>query len=317
MTTILVTGSAGFIGFHTSLKLLSMGHQVVGIDNFNEYYDPKLKEARSKILSEFPNFKLHRGNIEDLEFVEEIFQIEKIDQVCHLAAQAGVRYSLTNPHAYITTNIVGFNNVIKATQQAGIKTFVYASSSSVYGNNQKIPFAESDPVDEPVSLYAATKKSNELIAYSYHHLYGLQCTGLRFFTVYGPWGRPDMAYFSFTRDIKEGKPIKVFNHGRMKRDFTYVDDIVDGIVASLARSYPFEIFNLGNNQPVELGYFVKLIEKELNKTAQIEYLPMQPGDVQITYANIDKATELLGYHPETSIEGGISQFVAWFEEYYQ
>lgn len=314
---ILVTGSAGFIGFHTAFTLLKSGNSVVGLDNFNDYYDPILKEARTTILNKFPHFKLYRGDLADLHLVEKIFAENKIDKVCHLGAQAGVRYSLTNPHAYIQSNLVGFTNVIDSAKRAGVMDFVYASSSSVYGDNKKTPFSVTDNVDHPISLYAATKKANELIAYTYHHLYHMNCTGLRFFTVYGPYGRPDMAYFSFTRDILEGKTIKVYNHGKMQRDFTYIDDVVDGIIKALDKSYPYEIFNLGNNKPVKLGYFIEVIEKALGKIAVKEYLSMQPGDVLTTYADIDHSRKLLGYKPKTSIEEGIANFIKWYKEYYK
>ena len=324
-----MTGSAGFIGFHTAKKLLEDGHQVIGLDNFNSYYDPRLKEARNRILEGFvtdkkstndlrptTNFKLYRGNLEDLKLIKRIFKENKIDKVCHLAAQAGVRYSLENPHAYISSNLVGFTNIIEETKNAGIKTFVYASSSSVYGNNKKIPFSVDDPVDHPVSLYAATKKANELIAYTYHHLYGLHCTGLRFFTVYGPWGRPDMAPYKFADLISKDKEIEVYNFGKMKRDFTYIDDIVDGIISALQKTYPFEVFNLGNNKPVELEYFISCFEKEFGKKARKKYLPLQPGDVLETFADIEHSNKKLGYAPKTSIEDGIHELVDWFKEHY-
>lgn len=316
-TTIIVTGAAGFIGFHTALALLKGGSSVVGLDNFNDYYDPCLKEARTTILDQFPQYKLYRGDLTDLVLLEQIFSENKIDKVCHLGAQAGVRYSLTNPHAYIQSNIVGFTNIIETAKNTGVKDFIYASSSSVYGDNEKTPFSITDSVDHPVSLYAATKKSNELIAYTYHHLYNMNCTGLRFFTVYGPYGRPDMAYFGFTKDTLENKTIRVYNHGKMQRDFTYIDDIVDGIIKALDKSYPYEIFNLGNNKPVELGYFIEVIEKSLGKIAKKEYLPMQPGDVLTTFADIDHSRKMLGYEPKTSIEEGIAKFTNWYKEYYK
>jgi UDP-glucuronate 4-epimerase len=314
--TILVTGSAGFIGFHVSKRLLEEGNTVIGLDNFNDYYDVTLKNTRNEILEQFLSFHLYRGDLADLALIEKIFAENKIDKVCHLGAQAGVRYSLTNPHAYIQSNLVGFTNVIDSAKRVGVLDFIYASSSSVYGDNEKTPFSVTDSVDHPVSLYAATKKANELIAYTYHHLYGMNCTGLRFFTVYGPYGRPDMAYFSFVRDILAGKTIKVYNHGKMQRDFTYIDDIVDGIMKALDKSYPYEIFNLGNNKPVELGHFIEVIEKALGETAVKEYLPMQPGDVLATYADIDHSREMLGYEPKTSIEEGITNFIKWYREYY-
>ena len=313
---ILVTGSAGFIGFKTTHYLLSNGNNVIGLDNFNDYYDPALKEARTTILEQFSNYKLYRGDLVNLELVKKIFSENKIDKVCHLGAMAGMRHSLINPHAYIQSNLVGFTNVIECANVAGVKDFIYASSSSVYGDNEKSPFSVNDKTDHQVSLYGATKKANELIAYSYHHNYGMNCTGLRFFTVYGPFGRPDMAYFSFTRNILAGNPIKVFNNGKMQRDFTYIDDIVAGIIASLKMSYPYEIFNLGNNKPVELGYFIEVIEKELGITAIKQYLPMQSGDVKATYADIDHSRDKLCYHPKTSIEEGIANFIKWYKEYY-
>ena len=314
---ILVTGSAGFIGFHTARKLLVMGREVIGIDNFNDYYDPGVKISRNEILEKNENYKLYRGNLEDLSFVKKVFEENKIDKICHLAAQAGVRYSLTHPHTYIQSNLVGFTNIIDEAKNHQVKTFVYASSSSVYGNNKKYPFSVKDNVDHPISLYAASKKANELIAHVYHHLYGLNCTGLRFFTVYGTYGRPDLAIFLFTKAILEDQPINVFNFGKCKRDFTYIDDIVSGILASLEKSYPYEIFNLGNNNPVELEYMIECIEKELGKKAIKNYMPLQPGDVPETYADIDHSKEMLGYEPKTSIEEGLGVFVKWYREYYQ
>jgi UDP-glucuronate 4-epimerase len=313
----LVTGSAGFIGFHLSKALLERGDEVVGLDNFNDYYDVSLKEARNKILEAFSGYKLYRGNLENLEFVKSIFEKNKIDKVCNLAAQAGVRYSLVNPHAYVQSNLVGFVNLIDEARKAGIKYFVYASSSSVYGTNEKIPFSVDDSVDRPISLYAATKKANELIAYTYHHLYGMSCTGLRYFTVYGPWGRPDMSPFIFTRAILSGEAIKVFNFGKCQRDFTYIDDIVEGTMAALDKPFPYEIFNLGNHHPVELEYFIACIEAELGIGAIKDYLPLQPGDVERTYADIGHTQKLLGFEPKTSIEAGVKKFIGWYMEYYQ
>ncbi len=312
---ILVTGSAGFIGFHTTKKLLENGQQVIGLDNFNSYYDPKLKETRNKILAGYDGYKLYRGDLEDLNLVKKIFKDNKIDRVVHLAAQAGVRYSLENPHIYIQSNIVGFTNLIEETKNAGIKNFVYASSSSVYGNNKKAPFSVDDPVNEPISLYAATKRADELVAYTYHHLYGINTTGLRFFTVYGPWGRPDMAIYSFTKKILSGQPIDAYNHGKMKRDFTYIDDIVDGILAALDRSAGCKLYNLGNNKPVALKYFISCLEKALGEKAKINYLPIQPGDVVETCADIKLSTLELGFKPKTSIEKGLEKFVEWYQEY--
>lgn len=315
--TILVTGSAGFIGFHTSKKLLEMGNTVIGIDNLNNYYDPKLKEARNAILKKFDNYKFYKGNLEDLDFIKKIFKENKIDKVCNLAAQAGVRYSLENPHAYVNSNLVGFVNVLETAYRNNVKDFIYASSSSVYGKNKKMPLSIHDNVDHPISIYAASKKANELLAHAYHHLYGMNCTGLRFFTVYGPYGRPDMALFLFIKAILQNEPIKVFNHGKMKRDFTYVDDIVSGIVASLDKSYPYEIFNLGNHKSVELNYFIELIEKELGQKAKKDFLPMQAGDVAETFADIESSKEKLNFEPTTSIEQGIKNCIAWYKEYYK
>lgn len=313
--TVLVTGAAGFIGFHTAKALLLRGDHVISIDNLNSYYDVNLKESRVKILEEFPHFKLYRGDIEDIALIRQIFKENRIDKVCHLAAQAGVRYSITNPHTYISSNVVGFVNLLDETKNAGIKTFVYSSSSSVYGNQKKIPFSTSDDVNRPISLYAATKKSNELFAYTYHHLFGLHCTGLRFFTAYGPWGRPDMAYFKFAEAISKGKSIDVYNHGKMKRDFTYIDDIVAGILSALDKSYGYEIFNLGNNKPVTLSYFVRTLEKALGKKAKINYLPLQPGDVLQTHADIEDSAKKLGFRPKVSLTDGMDRFADWFFEY--
>jgi UDP-glucuronate 4-epimerase len=315
-TTILVTGSAGFIGFHLAKTLLSSDINIIGIDNLNDYYDINLKKARNNILKKSDNYKFYKGDLTDINFIKKVLDENKIDKVCHLAAQAGVRYSLTHPHAYIQSNIVGFTNIIDEAKNHNIKDFIYASSSSVYGNNQKLPFSVKDNVDKPISLYAASKKANELIAHSYHHLYGMNCTGLRFFTVYGPYGRPDMALFLFTKAILENKPIKVFNHGKMKRDFTYIDDIVNGIIASLKKSYPYEIFNLGNHKSIELNYFIKLIEKNLGKEAKKEMMSIQPGDVENTFADIKSSQEKLNFAPQTSIEAGIKKFINWYKEYY-
>ncbi len=313
---ILVTGSAGFIGMHVAEALLTRGDKVVGFDNFNDYYDPKLKCDRSKRLEPHPNFSLYRGDLSNLGDVRRLFQDHKIDKVCHLAAQAGVRYSLTNPHAYIKSNLVGFTHLIDEAKNARVRDFIYASSSSVYGKNEKVPFSVGDNVDHPISLYAASKKANELIAHTYHHLYEMNCTGLRFFTVYGPWGRPDMAAFLFTKAILEGEPIKVFNYGKMQRDFTYVDDIVRGVLSAIDKCYPFEILNLGNNQPVELERFIQVIEEALGCKAIRDEKPMQPGDVPTTYADIDESRVKLDYDPKTSIEEGIQNFVRWYKEYY-
>lgn len=316
MKTIIVTGSAGFIGFRTAKKLLERGNQVIGVDNFNDYYDPSLKEDRNNILQQFKNFKLYRGDLSDEAFVTKIFTENKIDQVCHLAAQAGVRYSLINPRAYVQANLVAFVNILEAIRHHNIKDLVYASSSSVYGNNKKVPFSIKDPVNEPISLYAATKKADELMAYTYHHLFGLNSTGLRFFTVIGPYGRPDMAPILFAQAISKGETIKVFNFGKMRRDFTYVDDIVDGIILALNKISGYQIFNLGNNKPVELEYFISCLEKELGKTAIKNYVEMQPGDVLETYADIEETKNKLGWEPKIRIEEAIRLFAEWYKEYY-
>lgn len=313
--TVVVTGSAGFIGFHLAKKMLENGVNVIGIDNFNDYYSPELKESRNKILEEYQNFKLFRGDLSDEIFVNKIFSENKIDKVCHLAAQAGVRYSLVNPGSYVKSNLVAFVNILEAIRHNGIKDFVYASSSSVYGNNKKIPFSVSDPVDRPVSLYAATKKSNELIAYSYHHLFGINATGLRFFTVIGPFGRPDMAPMLFAQAITKNEAIKVFNFGKMRRDFTYIDDIVDGIILTLEKACSYEIFNFGNNKPIELEYFISCMEKELGKTAIKNYLEIQPGDVPETYADIDHTKEILGWEPKISVEESVHLFIEWYKNF--
>ncbi len=316
MKTILVTGSAGFIGFHVARKLLEAGHVVIGADNFNDYYEVSLKESRNQILEGNPNYKLYRGDLANLDFVKQIFEENKIDKVCHLAAQAGVRYSLKYPYVYGESNLTAFLYLINEAKNFGVKDFVFASSSSVYGEQDKAPFSETMVTDGPISLYAATKKASELIAHSYHHLFGMNCVGLRFFTAYGPYGRPDMAMFIFTKNILEGKPIQVFNGGKMKRDFTYVDDIAEGVVKSLETTLPFEIFNIGNNQSLELTYVIKCIEKSIGKTAIKELLPIQPGDVSETHADIKKAKELLGWEPKIDIEEGVKNFVSWFKAYY-
>lgn len=314
--TILVTGSAGFIGFHTAKRLLEDGHIVIGADNFNDYYDPSLKEARNAILEAFEGYKLYRGDLSDASLVEQIFKGNKIDQVCHLAAQAGVRYSLENPQVYIKSNIVAFVNILEAARNYNIKDLVYASSSSVYGNNQKVPFSEHDNVDNPISLYAATKKADELMAHTYSHLFNINTTGLRFFTVIGPYGRPDMAPILFASAISKDEAIKVFNHGKMKRDFTYIDDIVDGILLALDKTNSYQIFNLGNNKPVKLEYFISCIEKELGKTAIKNYLEMQAGDVLETFADISHTKKMLGWEPKISTEEAVKLFGEWYKEYY-
>ena len=309
--SILITGAAGFIGFHTAKTLLERGDTVIGIDNLNDYYDPKLKQARLEILEKYPNFKFYKSDIS-----EEIPVKEYIDVICHLAAQAGVRYSLENPKAYEKSNMLGTLNIFEFARQNKIKTVVYASSSSVYGNSKEIPFTESQKLDTPISLYAATKKANELYAYVYHHLYGINMTGLRFFTVYGPWGRPDMALFKFTKNILNNKPIDVYNNGDMKRDFTYVDDIVSGIISSIDHAYPFEIFNLARGESIPLTEFIKEIEKN-TKPAEKNMLPMQPGDVSETFGDISLAKEKLDYSPQTSVAEGVKNFINWYKEFYK
>lgn len=315
----LVTGNAGFIGFHLTKRLLEKGQEVVGVDNLNPYYDPKLKRARLAILKKFPHFSFYQVDIAYKEELAKVFAENKIDKVCHLAAQAGVRYSLENPYLYEQSNMVGFLNLLELMRKYEVKSLVYASSSSVYGGIKKIPFNEKMKINKPISLYAATKAANELYAHVYHHLYGLNTIGLRFFTVYGPWGRPDMALFLFTKAILEDKPIKVFNQGQMKRDFTYVDDIVDGIMASLNKvsALGYEVFNLGCADPVNLLDFIKTIEKSLGKRAKKEFLPLQPGDVPNTFADVSKAKKLLDYQPRVKIEEGVGEFVNWYREYYK
>ena len=312
---ILVTGGAGFIGFHTAKKLLERGDSVVVVDNFSDYYDVSLKEARADILRQH-GAKIIILDISDYDDLEDVFRQHKFDKVCHLAAQAGVRYSLENPFVYHKSNVLGTQNVVELCQKYGIKDFVFASSSSVYGNNTELPFSEEHSVDRPISVYAATKKSNEELAYTYHHLYGLNCTGLRFFTVYGPWGRPDMALFKFTKLILEGKKIPVFNYGNMKRDFSYIDDIVNGVVAAIDNPVPYEIINLARGECRTLTEYIDELEKHLGVKADREMLPIQPGDVPQTYGDISKAKELLGYDPKTSISEGIKKFVEWYREYY-
>lgn len=312
---ILVTGNAGFIGFHLTRTLLDKGVEVAGIDSVNDYYDPTLKEKRLELLGGYKNFHFHRLDLCDYEGCKEVFSEFKPQKVCHLAAQAGVRYSLSHPFAYQKSNNEGFLNMLELARHHEVKNFVYASSSSVYGANTKLPFSENDPVDNPISLYAATKRSNELTAYCYSHLFKLPTSGLRFFTVYGPWGRPDMALFLFTKAILEGKPIDVFNHGKMKRNFTYVDDVVDGIMKVLDNPRPCEVYNIGNNKAEELLDFIRVIEEKLKKKATLNMMPMQPGDVPATVADISKMKKL-GFEPRTNIEEGISRFVDWYVEYY-
>ena len=332
---LLVTGAAGFIGFHCSKRLMELGHEVVGLDNLSPYYDVTLKEARLAELKKLPGFRFHRIELADKGAVEQLFAAERPQRVIHLAAQAGVRYSLENPHTYISSNVVGTLHILEGCRHHGVEHLVYASTSSVYGANTALPFSVHQNVDHPVSLYAATKKSNELMAHTYAHLYGLPVSGLRFFTVYGPWGRPDMALFLFTRKILAGEPIDVFNNGHHARDFTYIDDIVEGVVRVADKiatpnpawngaapdpatsSAPYRLYNIGNNTPVELMDFIGCIEKALGKTAKKTFLPLQAGDVPKTFADIDTLAEDVGFRPKTSIEEGIGRFVAWYRAYYK
>ena len=324
MATILVTGTAGFIGYHLAEVLLARGDRVVGVDVVNDYYDPTLKETRLARLSRHAAFENHRIDLADAASLDALFRTEKPSRVVNLAAQAGVRYSLVNPHAYIDSNLVGFGNVLECCRHHGIEHLVYASSSSVYGANTRMPFSEHHNVDHPVSLYAATKKADEVIAHSYSHLYRLPSTGLRFFTVYGPWGRPDMAPMLFTRAILAGEPIKVFNRGRMRRDFTYVDDIVEGVVRVLDRppgphpatGAPYAVYNIGNHEAVELDEFIATLERLLGRTAKRDLQPMQPGDVPATYASIDRLRALTGFAPRTPLAEGLARFVAWYREWH-
>jgi UDP-glucuronate 4-epimerase len=317
---VLVTGVAGFIGMYVAERLLARGDTVVGIDNLNDYYDVSLKEARLARLTPHPAFRFLKLDIADRDGMATLFKQERPDAVINLAAQAGVRYSLKNPLAYADSNLLGFVNVLEGCRQSGVKHLLYASSSSVYGGNLKVPFAEDDNVDHPVSLYAATKKANELMAYSYSHLYGIPSTGLRFFTVYGPWGRPDMACFLFTKAILAGRPIDVFNHGKMQRDFTYIDDIAEGVVRILDKppidTPPHSIFNIGNHQPIELMEFISTLEKALGKQATYNFLPMQDGDVPITYAETSQLRAAVGFSPSTPLVDGIGRFVAWYRDRY-
>ena len=314
---ILVTGSAGFIGYHLCKSLLDDDYEILGIDNTNDYYDPKLKHARLDQLAPFKNFTFEKIDIADRKSLTRSFQSFKPNKVVNLAAQAGVRYSLGNPYAYMDANLVGFLNIIELCRHNNVDGLIYASSSSVYGTNEKIPFSVEDRVDNPISLYAATKKSNELMAHTYSHLYGLRTTGLRYFTVYGPWGRPDMAYYLFTDKIENGEPILVFNNGNMKRDFTYIDDIIAGTRSAIHKNYKCELFNLGNHRSEQLMDVVHLIEENLGKKAKIKFLPMQPGDVPESFADIDKSLEMLGYKPTTNVDVGISKFVEWYNEYHR
>jgi len=313
---ILVTGVAGFIGYHLCTRLANEGLEVAGIDIVNDYYDPALKQARLARLNGNRHFHFHKVDLCDFEGMEKIFKEYSPDLVCHLAAQAGVRYSLTHPFVYQKSNNEGFLNILELTRRGNVKNLVYASSSSVYGTNTRLPFSEEDPVDHPISLYAATKRSNELTAHCYSHLFGIPCSGLRFFTVYGPWGRPDMALFLFTSSILQDKPIDVFNEGRMMRNFTYIDDIVEGIVRVLDNPRPYELYNIGNSRAENLMDFIHEIEKVIGKKAKIHYLPMQPGDVPATMADITKIRKL-GYEPRTNIDAGIRKFVEWYRKYYK
>lgn len=315
MGNILVTGAAGFIGCWTCEALLKRGDSVIGIDNFNDYYDVALKRDRVKRLG--GKFKIFECDITDYKSLEKILSENEIAQICHLAAQAGVRYSLKNPFVYQNANALGTLNLLELCRHKKINSLICASSSSVYGNNKKIPFSETDPTDNPISVYAATKKSAELIAYTYHHLYQIDCTILRFFTVYGPWGRPDMSPILFAKAISEGRPIDVYNHGKMRRDFTYITDIVAGILAALDKNYSFETFNLGNSHSVELLYFIECIEKAVGKKAKLNLLPIQPGDLPETFADIAKSKKMLGFDPKVKIEDGIKEFAKWFKEYYK
>jgi UDP-glucuronate 4-epimerase len=317
LPTILVTGAAGFIGFHLSRRLLGKGYRVIGLDSMNEYYDVSLKKSRLEILKPYQNFVFCKEDIQNLPGLKNVFQTHDIDRVCNLAAQAGVRYSLENPFSYQKSNLEGFLNLLEMAREYQVQNFVYASSSSVYGSNEKTPFSVEDRVDTPVSLYAATKKANELMAHAYHHLFGFPCTGLRFFTVYGPWGRPDMALFLFTDAILNNRPIDVYNYGQMRRDFTYIDDIVDGTIAAIEKPHPYEVFNLGNSDTTELMEFIRIIEEELGMEAKKNMMPLQPGDVPATSADIQKSKDMLGFSPETSIREGIHNFLVWYREYYK
>jgi len=332
---VLITGAAGFIGNNLALRLLERGDEVIGIDNLNDYYDPSLKQARLARTADHPKFTDIRIDLEDRAGIAELFAKYKPDGVVNLAAQAGVRYSLENPNAYIDTNIVGFMNILEGCRYNDVKHLVYASSSSVYGSNTKMPFSVHDNVDHPVSIYAATKKANELMAHTYSHLYRLPTTGLRFFTVYGPWGRPDMALFLFTRKILAGEPIDVFNYGKHRRDFTYIDDIVEGVIRTLdhipqpnpdwsgdhpdsaTSTAPYALYNIGNNQPIELMHYIEVLEDCLGKKAEKNLLPLQPGDVPDTYADVQDLVRDVDYKPDTSVEEGVANFVAWYKDYYR
>jgi UDP-glucuronate 4-epimerase len=330
---VLLTGAAGFIGMHVCERLLARGDEVIGVDNLNDYYDVALKEARLARLTPNPKFRLARLDIADRTGIAELFERERPQRVINLAAQAGVRYSLINPHAYVDSNVVGFVNILEGCRHAGVEHFVYASSSSIYGGNERMPFSEHDNVDHPVSLYAASKKSNELMAHTYSHLFNLPTTGLRFFTVYGPWGRPDMALFLFAKAILEDRPIDVFNHGRMRRDFTYIDDIAEGVIRVLDRPpvanpgfdkqvpdpatswAPYRVFNIGNHQPVELMAYIEALEQALGKTAQKNFLPLQDGDVPATHADTTELNRVTGFAPQTQVADGVKRFVDWYRSY--
>jgi len=332
---ILVTGAAGFIGFHLSKKMLDQSYEIIGIDNMNDYYEPELKESRLEILNKYQNFTFQKMDLKDRAMVESLFEEHQPGYVVNLAAQAGVRYSIENPHAYVDSNLIGFMNILEACRNHPVKHLLYASSSSVYGGNKVVPFSTEHQVDHPVSLYAATKKSNELMAHTYSHLYNIPTTGLRFFTVYGPWGRPDMAYFSFAKKILGGETINVFNHGKMERDFTYIDDIVEGLEKlipkppagnpdwdeekdPLSESFaPYKIYNIGNNQPVALETFIATLEEKLGKKATKNYMEMQPGDVVRTYADVEDLEKDINFKPSTSISEGLEKFVDWYKEYYK
>jgi len=333
--TILVTGSSGFIGSMLSLKLLERGDKVIGVDNHNDYYDPKIKEARLKRLTKYSNYKHYKIDLSDQKNLEDVFKVHKPQKVVNLAAQAGVRYSIENPLAYINSNIVGFAHILENCRHHKVEHLVYASTSSVYGSNTKMPFSEHDSANHPLSVYAATKKSNELMAHTYSYLFKLPTTGLRFFTVYGPWGRPDMALFKFTKAILDEKPIDVFNHGKHTRDFTYIDDIVKGVTKTLdtpatinvdwksdlpdpaSSKAPWRIYNIGNSKPVQLMSYIDALEKALGKKAKINLLPLQPGDVPDTYANVDSLKEKFNFKPSTSVIDGVASFIKWYKDYYK
>ncbi len=332
---VLVTGAAGFIGYHTAARLLERGHEVIGFDNLSPYYDVSLKEARLERLNQFEHFSFRKGDLADRTATEAAFAEERPARVIHLAAQAGVRHSIDHPRVYVSSNVAGFLHVLEGCRHHGVEHLLYASTSAVYGANGKLPFAVTDRVDHPVSLYGATKKSNELMAHSYAHLFGLPVTGLRFFTVYGPWGRPDMSLFLFTRNILAGEPIQVFNHGKHSRDFTYIDDAVDGVIGALdvvaapdpnwrpeapdpsTSSAPYRIYNVGSHNPVALLDYIAAIEKALGRKAKMEFLPQQPGDVEATYADIEPLEKATGFEPSTPLAEGIERFIAWYREYYR